>query len=84
MKPLSFCDEFAEHMKNSLRKSDIITRIRYNQNFALITDTREEFLKYTNTLEKVPDLGYEAKSKRSTNSRIYFPRNRGGAESVKQ
>ena len=38
------CDEFSEHLKESLRKSDIITRVRFNQYFALVTDTREEFL----------------------------------------
>ena len=36
------CDEFGNHIRNSLRKSDMLTRSRYNQYFVLIPDIREE------------------------------------------
>ena len=36
------CDEFGNHIRESLRKSDILTRSRYNQYFVLIPDIREE------------------------------------------
>ena len=47
------CDEFADHLMSSLRKSDIITRVRFNQYFALMTDTREEFLE--RGIQKIKD-----------------------------
>jgi diguanylate cyclase (GGDEF) domain len=37
------CDEFGNHIRESLRKSDILTRNRFNQYFVLVTDIREEF-----------------------------------------
>ena len=37
------CDEFGNHIRESLRKSDIFTRNRFNQYFVLITDIKEEF-----------------------------------------
>ena len=36
------CDEFGNHIRQSLRKSDMLTRSRYNQYFVLIPDIREE------------------------------------------
>ncbi|MBR4514991.1 MAG: response regulator [Lachnospiraceae bacterium] len=36
------CDEFGNHVRKSLRKSDMLTRSRYNQYFVLIPDIREE------------------------------------------
>ncbi len=37
------CDEFGNHVIKSLRKSDIMTRSRYNQYYIFLTDIREEF-----------------------------------------
>ncbi len=37
------CDEFGNHVRHSLRKSDIMTRSRYNQYYVFLTDIREEF-----------------------------------------
>jgi len=39
------CDEFGLHIRDSLRKSDILMRIRYNQYFILLTDIREDSIK---------------------------------------
>ncbi|MBQ3841435.1 MAG: response regulator [Ruminiclostridium sp.] len=36
------CDEFGEHIRASLRKSDIFMRSRVNRYFALLTDIRED------------------------------------------
>ena len=36
------CDEFGNHVRKSLRKSDILMRNRYNQYFVLLTDIRED------------------------------------------
>lgn len=38
------CDEFGNHIRESLRKSDMLTRSRYNQYFVLLTDIREKFV----------------------------------------
>lgn len=38
------CDEFGNHLRQSLRKSDIITRNRYNQYYAFLTEFREGFI----------------------------------------
>ncbi|MCR5632857.1 MAG: response regulator [Eubacterium sp.] len=38
------CDEFGNHIRESLRKSDLLTRSRYNQYYILLTDIREEFV----------------------------------------
>ena len=39
-----YCDEFGSHICDSLRKSDLVTRNRTNQYYAVITDIREEFV----------------------------------------
>ena len=39
------CDEFGNHIRKSLRKSDILMRNRYNQYFVLLTDIREDSIK---------------------------------------
>ena len=36
------CDEFGNHVRKSLRKSDILMRNRYNQYFVFLTDVRED------------------------------------------
>ena len=38
-----FCDEFGNHVRQCLRKSDILTRSRYNQYYVFLTDIREEY-----------------------------------------
>ena len=38
------CDEFGNHLRQSLRKSDIVTRNRYNQYYAFLTEFREGFI----------------------------------------
>ena len=38
------CDEFGNHIRESLRKSDVLTRSRFNQYFVMLTDIREEFV----------------------------------------
>ncbi len=38
------CDKFDEHLKQSLRKSDIFTRSRFNQYLVFLTDIREEYI----------------------------------------
>ena len=40
----NFCDEFGNHIRESLRKSDMLTRSRFNQYYVVITDIREEFI----------------------------------------
>ena len=37
------CDEFGNHVRQSLRKSDILTRSRFNQYYVFLADIREEF-----------------------------------------
>ena len=37
-------DEFGTHIRESLRKSDILTRSRYDQYYVLLADIREEFI----------------------------------------
>ena len=39
------CDEFGLHIRDSLRKSDILMRIRSNQYFILLTDIREDSIR---------------------------------------
>ncbi len=39
-----FCDEFGNHIRENLRKSDLLTRSRFNQYYVIITDIREEFV----------------------------------------
>ncbi len=63
----NYCEEFGNHVKKILRKSDMLTRCRFNQYYVLITDVREEFVntiinqitktwgRYNNTL----DISYE-------------------------
>ena len=38
------CDAFGNHIRESLRKSDILMRSRFNQYFVLLTDIREQDL----------------------------------------
>ncbi|MBO4391092.1 MAG: response regulator [Lachnospiraceae bacterium] len=38
------CDEFGNHLRLSLRKSDIVTRNRYNQYYVFLTEFREGFI----------------------------------------
>ena len=38
------CDEFGNHIREALRKSDVLTRSRFNQYFVMLTDVREEFV----------------------------------------
>jgi len=38
------CDEFGNHVRQSLRKSDILTRNRFNQYYVFFTDFREGFV----------------------------------------
>jgi len=38
------CDEFGNHVRQSLRKSDIVTRNRFNQYYVFLTDFREDFI----------------------------------------
>ncbi len=40
---LSLCDEFGEHIGESLRKSDLYMRNRSNRFFVLLSDIREDF-----------------------------------------
>ena len=40
----NYCDDFGNFMRESLRKSDILTRSRFNQYYVFITDIREEFV----------------------------------------
>ena len=39
-----YCDEFGNHVRENLRKSDLLTRSRFNQYYVIITDIREEFV----------------------------------------
>ena len=52
------CDEFGNHVRKSLRKSDILMRNRYNQYFVLLTDIREESIK--KVLSHIIDKWHEA------------------------
>jgi response regulator RpfG family c-di-GMP phosphodiesterase len=38
------CDRFGEHAKDSLRKSDILMKIKFNQYFIFLTDIREDYI----------------------------------------
>ena len=40
----NLCDEFGNQIRENLRKSDMLTRTRYNQYYVIITDIREEFV----------------------------------------
>ncbi len=40
----NFCDDFGNQIRENLRKSDMLTRTRYNQYYVIITDIREEFV----------------------------------------
>lgn len=51
------CDRFDEHLKQSLRKSDIYTRSRFNQFFVFLTDIREESIQ--KVIDKIIDRWYE-------------------------
>ncbi len=52
------CDEFGNHVRKSLRKSDILMRNRYNQYFVLLTDIREDSIK--KVLSHIIDKWHEA------------------------
>ena len=47
------CDEFGNHIREALRKSDVLTRSRFNQYFVMLTDLREEFV--DKVLEQIVD-----------------------------
>ena len=38
------CDEFGNHIRQSLRKSDIVTRNKFNQYYVFLTDFREDYI----------------------------------------
>lgn len=40
----NYCDDFGNQIRENLRKSDLLTRTRYNQYYVIITDIREEFV----------------------------------------
>ena len=52
------CDEFGNHIRESLRKSDILMRSRYNQYFVLLTDIRKDAISFVtgNILRKWTDI----------------------------
>ncbi len=39
-----YCYDFGDHLRGSLRKTDVIMRCRYNQYFVFLTDVREDFI----------------------------------------
>ena len=41
---MEYCDEFGNHIRGSLRKSDIFMRTRFNQYFVFLTEVREDSL----------------------------------------
>ena len=47
------CDEFGNYIREALRKSDVLTRSRFNQYFVLLTDLREEFIE--KVIEQIVD-----------------------------
>ena len=40
----ALCTEFGAHIRSSLRKSDFLTRARYNQYFIFLTDIQESYI----------------------------------------
>ena len=56
----NYCDEFGNHIRETLRKSDMLTRSRYNQYFVLISDIREEFV--NKVIEAIVDSWKENRS----------------------
>ena len=74
----NYCDDFGNFMRESLRKSDILTRSRFNQYYVFITDIREEFvnkvvLKLLDDWDERYDFGL------NINYEIDYVRNDGGA-----
>ena len=55
------CDEFGNHVRQSLRKSDILTRSRYNQYYVFLTDIREEFTK--KVVDNIIESWYQEKGR---------------------
>ena len=79
----NYCDDFGNHIRESLRKSDMLTRCRYNQYFVLVTDVREEFVdrivasiidSFRQNRQNAPGITYESD----------FSRNEGAAALDKQ
>ena len=61
------CDEFGNHIRESLRKSDVLTRSRFNQYFVMLTDLREEFV--DKVLEQIVD-GWKEYENESADSQL--------------
>ncbi len=51
------CDEFGNHVRQSLRKTDILMRGRHNQYFLLLTDIREDAK--DSVINQIKDKWYE-------------------------
>ncbi|MBR6274644.1 MAG: response regulator [Lachnospiraceae bacterium] len=51
------CEDFGNHVKEMLRKSDMVTKCRYNQYYVLISDVRKEFV--TSIIQNITDSWYE-------------------------
>jgi len=51
------CDEFGNHIRQSLRKTDVIMRGRYNQYFVLLTDIKEDFK--DNVINQIKNKWYD-------------------------
>ncbi len=73
------CDEFGNHLRESMRKSDILTRSRYNQYYVILTDIREEFIgrvvediisKWNNSMNTKLNITYETEFVRNEGGRI--------------
>ena len=61
------CDEFGNHIREALRKSDVLTRSRFNQYFVMLTDLREEFV--DKVLEQIVD-GWKEYENESADSQL--------------
>lgn len=79
----NYCDDFGNHIRESLRKSDMLTRCRFNQYFVLVTDVREEFVdrivasiidSFRQNRQNAPGITYESD----------FSRNEGASALDKQ
>ena len=73
------CDEFGNHLRESMRKSDILTRSRYNQYYVILTDIREEFInkvideiikRWNDSLNTKLKITYETEFVRNEGGRI--------------
>ena len=71
------CDEFANHVSQSLRRSDIITRTRFNQYFLFLADIREEFI--NKVVDNIIETWYQQSGRDVIiNYETEFIRNDGG------